>query len=101
MNTFRLSYQPLLKCIVLILLVFEANAEVMNAPVIGISDGDKINFLDNSSKEHKVRLMDIKAPEKSQAFGKAIKLAAFRIMRQQFAKSINFHDSNFIESYWT
>ena len=73
MNTFRLSYQLLLKCIVLMLLVFEVNAEVLNGTVVGISDGDTITLLDNSSKEHKVRLMAIDAPEKSQAFGNEAK----------------------------
>lgn len=55
------------------LLVFEVNAEVLNAKVIGVSDGDTITVLDNSSKEHKVRLMGIDAPEKSQAFGNEAK----------------------------
>ena len=73
MNTFRLSHQLLLKCIVLMLLVFEVNAEVLNGTVVGISDGDTITVLDNSSNEHKVRLMGIDAPEKSQAFGNQAK----------------------------
>lgn len=45
------------------------NAEVLNGTVVGISDGDTITVLDTSSKEHKVRLMAIDAPEKSQVFG--------------------------------
>jgi endonuclease YncB( thermonuclease family) len=48
-------------------------AEVLNGTVVGISDGDTITVLDNSSKEHKVRLMGIDAPEKSQAFGNEAK----------------------------
>ncbi len=52
---------------------FNANAEVLNGTVVGISDGDTITVLDNSSKEHKVRLMGIDAPEKSQAFGNEAK----------------------------
>jgi endonuclease YncB( thermonuclease family) len=55
------------------LLVFEVNAEVLNGTVVGVSDGDTITVLDNSSKEHKVRLMGIDAPEKSQAFGNQAK----------------------------
>ena len=69
MNTFRLSHQLLLKCIVLMLVVFEVNAEVLNGAVVGVSDGDTITVLDKSNKEYKVRLMGIDAPEKSQAFG--------------------------------
>lgn len=73
MNTFRLSYQLLLKCIVLMLLVIEVNAEVLNGTVVGISDGDTITVQDISNNEHKVRLMGIDAPEKSQAFGREAK----------------------------
>ena len=73
MNTFKLSYQLLLKCIVLMLLVFEVNAEVLNGTVVGISDGDTITVLDKLSIEHKVRLMGIDAPEKSQTFGNEAK----------------------------
>ena len=69
MNTFRLTYLLLLKCIVLMFLVFEVNAEVLNGTVVGISDGDTITVQDKSNNEHKVRLMGIDAPEKSQAFG--------------------------------
>ena len=56
-----------------LLLAFVTNAEVLNGTVVGISDGDTITVLDNSSKEHKVRLMAIDAPEKSQAFGNEAK----------------------------
>lgn len=54
---------------VLILIVFVANAEVLSGKVISISDGDSVTFLDSTNKEHKVRLMSIDAPEKSQPFG--------------------------------
>ena len=73
MNTFRLSHQLLLKCMVLMLLVFEVNAEVLNGTVVGVSDGDTMTVLDKSNNEHKVRLMGIDAPEKSQSFGKEAK----------------------------
>lgn len=55
------------------LLVFEVNAEVLNGTVVEISDGDTITVLDKSNNEHKVRLMGIDAPEKSQAFGNEAK----------------------------
>ena len=48
-------------------------AEVLNGTVVGISDGDTITVLDKLSKEHKVRLMGIDAPEKPQAFGNKAK----------------------------
>jgi endonuclease YncB( thermonuclease family) len=53
---------------VLICSALIANAEVLNGTVVGISDGDTITVLDKLSKEHKVRLISIDAPEKSQAF---------------------------------
>ncbi len=48
-------------------------AEILNGTVVGISDGDTITVLDKTSKEHKVRLMGIDAPEKSQSFGNEAK----------------------------
>jgi endonuclease YncB( thermonuclease family) len=63
----------MLKCIVLMLLVFEINAEVLNGTVVGISDGDTITVQDKSNNKHKVRLMGIDAPEKSQGFGNEAK----------------------------
>jgi endonuclease YncB( thermonuclease family) len=83
MNTFRLSYQLLLKCIVLMLLVSEANAEIIFGRVIGVSDGDTITVLDTDKIEHKVRLMGIDAPEKTQAFGAASKQALSNYIYQQ------------------
>jgi endonuclease YncB( thermonuclease family) len=52
---------------------FVANAEILNGTVVKISDGDTIVVLDDSKIEHKVRLMGIDAPEKSQAFGREAK----------------------------
>ena len=83
MNTFRLSYQLLLKCIVLMLLVSEANAEIIFGRVIGVSDGDTITVLDTDKIEHKVRLMGIDVPEKSQAFGAASKQALSNYIYQK------------------
>ncbi len=51
----------------------DSNADVLNGRVVGISDGDTITVLDKTRKEHKVRLMGIDAPEKSQAFGNEAK----------------------------
>ena len=48
-------------------------AATLTGTVVGISDGDTIKVLDSNKKEHKIRLMGIDAPEKSQAFGTASK----------------------------
>jgi len=63
------AISKLLSVCVLICSALIANAEVLNGTVVGISDGDTITVLDKLSKQHKVRLMSIDAPEKSQAFG--------------------------------
>ena len=65
------------------LLVSEANAEIIFGRVIGVSDGDTITVLDTDKIEHKVRLMGIDAPEKSQAFGAASKQALLNYIYQR------------------
>jgi endonuclease YncB( thermonuclease family) len=65
------------------LLVSEANAEIIFGRVIGVSDGDTITVLDTDKIEHKVRLMGIDAPEKTQAFGAASKQALSNYIYQQ------------------
>ena len=64
-------------------LFFDANAEVLVGKVVGISDGDTIKVLDSNKKEHKIRLMGIDAPEKSQAFGAASKQALSNYIYQR------------------
>ncbi|MCT7633344.1 thermonuclease family protein [Aliarcobacter butzleri] len=44
-------------------------ADVLKGKVVGISDGDTIKILTQDDKLYKIRLNDIDAPEKSQAFG--------------------------------
>lgn len=46
-------------------------AEVITGRVIKVADGDTITILDNQKKQHKIRLAQIDAPEKSQPWGKA------------------------------
>jgi endonuclease YncB( thermonuclease family) len=65
------------------LLVSEANAEIIFGRVIGITDGDTITVLDTDKIEHKVRLMGIDVPEKSQAFGAASKQALSNYIYQK------------------
>jgi micrococcal nuclease len=44
-------------------------ADTLTGRVISIADGDTITVLDSTKVQHKVRLADIDAPEKSQDFG--------------------------------
>ena len=53
----------------LVLTVTLAAASELRGVVVGVTDGDTITVLDDSRKQHKVRLAGIDAPEKHQAFG--------------------------------
>jgi len=46
-----------------------AHAETLTGRVVGISDGDTLTLLDESRKQHKIRLAGIDSPEKGQPFG--------------------------------
>ena len=64
-------------------LVLSAQADVLTGKVVGVSDGDTITVLDANKSEHKVRLMGIDAPEKSQDFGNQSKRALSNYIYQQ------------------
>jgi endonuclease YncB( thermonuclease family) len=42
---------------------------IVEARVVGVSDGDTITMLDDGKTQHKARLAGIDAPERGQAFG--------------------------------
>ena len=63
--------------------ITNAQAEVLVGKVVGVSDGDTITVLDASNTEHKVRLMGIDAPEKSQDFGNQSKRTLSNYIYQQ------------------
>jgi endonuclease YncB( thermonuclease family) len=44
-------------------------SEVLSGEVVGITDGDTLLVLDAGEKQHTIRLVDIDAPERKQAFG--------------------------------
>ena len=77
------SLQRLAVIALLLSLQLFAQADVLVGRVIGISDGDTITVLDANKTEHKVRLMGIDAPEKSQAFGAASKQALSNYIYQK------------------
>lgn len=49
------------------------NAAEISGRVVGISDGDTLTVLDASNQQHRIRLAQIDAPERSQAFGTTAK----------------------------
>jgi endonuclease YncB( thermonuclease family) len=67
----------------LLFALVDAKAEVLIGKVVGITDGDTITVLDANKTEHKVRLMGIDAPEKSQDFGSASKQALSNYIYQR------------------
>ncbi len=55
------------------LTIAAAAASPISGRVVGVSDGDTVTVLDASKRTHKVRLLGIDSPEKSQAFGERAK----------------------------
>lgn len=55
------------------------NYKRIDGRVVRVSDGDTVTVLDASKTQHKIRLLDIDAPESKQAFGQKCKdhLASF------------------------
>jgi endonuclease YncB( thermonuclease family) len=56
--------------LLLLVLVHGVFAETISGQVVGITDGDTLTILDTSKKRYKIRLADIDAPERGQAFYK-------------------------------
>jgi endonuclease YncB( thermonuclease family) len=82
----KILNQALIKFILVCLFIVVSqaiHAEVLVGKVVGVSDGDTITVLDATKTEHKVRLMGIDAPEKSQDFGNQSKRALSDYIYQQ------------------
>jgi micrococcal nuclease len=64
-------------------LVFQQD---LQGKVIGVLDGDTVEVLDENRLTHRIRMAEIDAPEKSQAFGNQAKIAlSNKIMGQTVA----------------
>ena len=70
-----INFRQLFAVYILICINLLSHAEILVGKVVGVSDGDTITVLDATKTEHKVRLMGIDAPEKSQDFGNQSKRA--------------------------
>lgn len=53
----------------LTLLAISASADTLTGQVIAVADGDTLTILDAQQVTHKIRLAEIDAPEKAQAWG--------------------------------
>lgn len=50
-----------------------AQAGELRGRVVAVADGDTLTVLDSGQRQHRVRLAEIDAPEKRQAFGERSK----------------------------
>ena len=83
MQILEQTFKHFLVAIVFSALSLAIQAATLVGKVVGISDGDTIKVLDSNKTEHKIRLMGIDAPEKSQAFGAASKQALSNYLYQR------------------
>ena len=68
-------------------------AATLEGIVVGITDGDTITVLDNTRKQHKVRLAGIDAPEAHQDFGqRSRQYLASLVFQQKVAVEWSKHD---------
>ncbi|MFA6450996.1 MAG: thermonuclease family protein [bacterium] len=68
-----------------------AHAEEYSGRVIGVSDGDTIKILIPGGRQIKVRLAEIDAPEKSQAFGNQSKKAMSGLVYDKNARVVKIN----------
>lgn len=47
----------------------EATADTISGRVVAVADGDTVTIVDANHKRHRIRLAEIDAPERKQAFG--------------------------------
>ena len=83
MQILKQTFKQFLVAIFFSALSLAIQAATLVGKVVGISDGDTIKVLDSNKTEHKIRLMGIDAPEKSQAFGSASKQALSNYIYQR------------------
>jgi len=83
MRLLSLLFRQLIVICLLSAVSLAIQAATLIGKVVGISDGDTIKVLDSNKKLHKIRLMGIDAPEKSQNFGSASKLALSNYIYQR------------------
>jgi endonuclease YncB( thermonuclease family) len=75
-----------LLCALLVVVSTTTLADTLIGKVVAVADGDTITVLDSQQTQHKVRLMGIDSPEKSQPFGQNAKQSLSDLV---FGHSVN------------
>lgn len=70
-----MRYINIITALLALIISLPSNAEVIEGQVMAVYDGDSITVLDDQKVEHKIRMMGIDAPERSQPFADASKKA--------------------------
>ena len=70
--------------LILLLINFSLCAGTIQDKVVGVADGDTITVLDVNNIHHKIRLLGIDAPEKSQAFGQKSKQSLHQLAHGKY-----------------
>lgn len=73
MPTITRPFRPLLASLLLAAAAVASAESVLQGRVVGVSDGDTLTVLSAGHDQHRVRLAEIDAPEKSQAYGQRSK----------------------------
>lgn len=76
-------FSTLLMTLSIVLFSFDIRAETLTGKVIHIADGDTVTIIANKS-QHRIRLLGIDAPEKTQAYGKQSRVALNRAINGKY-----------------
>jgi endonuclease YncB( thermonuclease family) len=72
-----------------VFLASNACAETLVGRVVNVADGDTLTLLDTGNRQHKIRLAEIDAPEKDQAFGQRSRQSLAALCAGQAAEVVN------------
>ena len=72
----------------LILTICNTHAASLTGTVVAVADGDTITLLDSNNRKHRIRLIGIDAPEKSQSYGQRSKHSLAELV---YDKNVTIH----------